>query len=183
MPHRDVASANPDRWDTRARTQLAHALRSRVAGDDAAEKAAVIWGAEGERWFTPEDPVWRVHADAAMFPGGIRALLLQSLHPLAMAGVAGHSGFKGDPWGRLQRTSEFLATTTFGTIEHAEQQIAIIVSGELIFTVGGETRVMTPGELVVIPPHVPHGGFSGPEGCVAIDVFTPPREGILRAMA
>ncbi|MFW5474701.1 oxygenase MpaB family protein [Knoellia sp. CPCC 206450] len=111
------------RWDARLRQQLATALRSRVAGDDAAAKAAVIWGAEGERWFTPEDPIWRVHADAAMFPGGIRALLLQSLHPLAMAGVAGHSGFKGDPWGRLQRTSEFLATTTFGTIQHAETQI------------------------------------------------------------
>ena len=117
-----------DRWSARARRHLATALRSRVAGDDAAEKAAVIWGAEGERWFTPEDPVWRVHADAAMFPGGIRALLLQSLHPLAMAGVAGHSGFKGDPWGRLQRTSEFLATTTFGTIEHAESQIARVRS-------------------------------------------------------
>ncbi len=107
----------------RARRSLASALRSRVAGDDAARKAQVIWGAEGERWFTPEDPIWRVHADAAMFTGGIRALLLQSLHPLAMAGVAGHSGFKGDPWGRLQRTSEFLATTTFGTIEHASKQI------------------------------------------------------------
>ena len=106
----------PDTWSARVRRQLAHALRSRVAGDDAAAKARVIWGAEGERWFTPEDPIWRVHADAAMFPGGIRALLLQSMHPLAMAGVAGHSGFKGDPWGRLQRTSEFLATTTFGTI-------------------------------------------------------------------
>ena len=115
-------------WAARSRRGLAHALRSRVAGDDAAAKAAVIWGAEGERWFTPEDPVWRVHADAAMFPGGIRALLLQSLHPLAMAGVAGHSGFKGDPWGRLQRTSEFLATTTFGTIEHAETQIARVRS-------------------------------------------------------
>ena len=65
---------------------------------------------------------------------------------------------------------------------HAEQQIAIIVSGELTFTVGGETRVMTPGDLVVIPPHVPHGGVAGPEGCVAIDVFTPPRAGILQAM-
>lgn len=118
----------PARWDARLRRQLATALRSRVAGDDAAAKAAVIWGAEGERWFTPEDPIWRVHADAAMFPGGIRALLLQSLHPLAMAGVAGHSGFKGDPWGRLQRTSEFLATTTFGTIEHAETQIARVRS-------------------------------------------------------
>ena len=109
-----------------ARTQLAGALRSRVAGQDAQEKAVVIWQSEGPRWFTPEDPVWRVHADASMFSAGIRALLLQSLHPLAMAGVAAHSGYKGDPWGRLQRTSEFLATTTFGTIEHAERLIARI---------------------------------------------------------
>jgi uncharacterized protein (DUF2236 family) len=58
-----------------------------------------------------------------MFPGGVAALLLQSLHPLAMAGVAGHSGYKGDPWGRLQRTSHFLATTTFGTVEDAEATI------------------------------------------------------------
>lgn len=107
-----------------ARTQLASALRSRVAGEDAATKAAAIWLTEGPRWFTADDPIWRVHADASMFPAGIRALLLQSLHPLAMAGVAGHSGYKGDPWGRLQRTSEFLATTTFGTVEHAERQIA-----------------------------------------------------------
>ncbi|HEY7720357.1 MAG TPA: oxygenase MpaB family protein [Pedococcus sp.] len=107
-----------------ARAQLAGALRSRVAGDDAERKAATIWLAEGPRWFTPDDPIWRVHADASMFPAGLRALLLQSLHPLAMAGVAAHSGYQGDPWGRLQRTSEFLATTTFGTIEHAERQIA-----------------------------------------------------------
>jgi quercetin dioxygenase-like cupin family protein len=81
--------------------------------------------------------------------------------------------------------------TTFVTFEpnadapmhhHSEQQIAIVVSGELTFTVGGETRVMTAGDLVVIPPHVPHGGAAGPEGCVAIDVFTPPRAGIVRAM-
>jgi uncharacterized protein (DUF2236 family) len=111
-----------------ARRQLAAALRSRVAGTDAQVKAERIWGAQGARWFTPTDPIWRVHADAAMFPGGIRALLLQSLHPLAMAGVAGHSGYKGDPWGRLQRTSEFLATTTFGTIDHAEEQIARVRS-------------------------------------------------------
>ena len=49
-----------------------------------------------------------------MFVGGIRALRLQSLHPLAMAGVDAHSGYRGDPWGRLQRTSYFLAVTTFG---------------------------------------------------------------------
>ena len=107
----------------RLRRSVAVALRDRVAGKDNAAKAAVIWDKPGERWFTEADPIWRVHADAAMFAAGIRALLLQSLHPLAMAGVAGHSGYKGDPWGRLQRTSTFLATTTFGTIEDAETLI------------------------------------------------------------
>jgi quercetin dioxygenase-like cupin family protein len=65
---------------------------------------------------------------------------------------------------------------------HLEQQIAIILAGELTFTVGGETRVMHAGECVVIPPHVPHGGVAGPEGCEALDVFTPPRAGILEAL-
>ena len=107
----------------RLRRRVATALRDRVAGEDNAAKAAVIWDKPGERWFTESDPIWRVHADASMFVAGIRALLLQSLHPLAMAGVAGHSGYKGDPWGRLQRTSTFLATTTFGTIEDADALI------------------------------------------------------------
>jgi uncharacterized protein (DUF2236 family) len=108
----------------RVRRSVAVALRDRVAGEDNAAKAAVIWDKPGERWFTQSDPIWRVQADASMFIAGIRALLLQSLHPLAMAGVAGHSGYQGDPWGRLQRTSTFLATTTFGTIEDAEAIIA-----------------------------------------------------------
>ena len=108
----------------RLRRKVAIALRDRVAGEDNAARAELIWGKPGERWFTEADAIWRVHSDAAMFVAGIRALLLQSLHPLAMAGVAGHSGYKGDPWGRLQRTSTFLATTTFGTIEDAEALIA-----------------------------------------------------------
>jgi quercetin dioxygenase-like cupin family protein len=66
---------------------------------------------------------------------------------------------------------------------HDEQQIAIILAGELTFTVGGETRVMHAGECVVIPPKVEHGGFAGPEGCTALDVFTPPRDGIVRLMS
>ena len=108
--------------------RLGLALRERVAGDDAPERARAIWGAEGERWFGPDDPIWRVHADASMFPAGIAALLLQSLHPLAMAGVAGHSGYRGDPWGRLQRTSHYLAVTTFGTVEDAERAIRVVRS-------------------------------------------------------
>ena len=59
-----------------------------------------------------------------MFIGGITALLLQSLHPLAVAAVAGHSGYRGDPWGRLQRTSYFLAVTTFGAASDAREATA-----------------------------------------------------------
>jgi quercetin dioxygenase-like cupin family protein len=66
---------------------------------------------------------------------------------------------------------------------HVEQQIAIILSGELTFTVGDETRVMRTGDCVVIPPNVRHGGAAGPEGCQALDVFTPPRAAIVSLMA
>jgi len=107
-----------------AQNRLGRALRDRVAGEDAPAAARRIWQSQGPRWFAESDPIWIVNQDAAMFPGGITSLLLQSLHPGAMAGVAGHSGYKGDPWGRLQRTSHYLATVTFGTIEHAEEAIA-----------------------------------------------------------
>ena len=106
--------------------RLGGLLRDKVAGSDAPERAQQIWGKPGPRWFTHGDPIWRVHADASMFVGGIRALLLQSLHPRAMAAVSQHSGFRGDPWGRLQRTSTFLATTTYGTIPAAERMITAI---------------------------------------------------------
>jgi uncharacterized protein (DUF2236 family) len=61
-----------------------------------------------------------------MFIGGIRALLLQSLHPAAMRGVAEHSGYRGDMWGRLARTSRFIAVTTFGTADDAELAVASV---------------------------------------------------------
>jgi len=105
------------------RTGLAQALRARVGGDSFAEDSRRIWTDPGERWFAPGTAIHVIHQDAAMYIGGIRALLLQSLHPLAMAGVAGHSGFKSDPWGRLQRTSFYLAMTTFGPIDQAEAHI------------------------------------------------------------
>lgn len=107
----------------RTRRALGEWLRARVAGSDAEERAQEIWGTPGPRWFRPGDPIWQVHENSSMFPGGIAALLLQMLHPLAMAGVAGHSGYRGDPWGRLQRTSHYLAATTYGTIDHARATI------------------------------------------------------------
>lgn len=103
---------------------IAKAVRDRVAGDQFADVHAAVWDTPGQRWFGVEDPIWRVHEDTSMFIGGIRALLLQSLHPVAMWGVHEHSGYKSDPWGRLQRISHFIAFTTYGPIDAAEGRIA-----------------------------------------------------------
>jgi uncharacterized protein (DUF2236 family) len=66
-----------------------------------------------------------VHADLpTMLIGGVSALLLQSLHPLAMAGMADHSAYQEDPLGRLRRTANFVGTTTFGTVDEANAAIA-----------------------------------------------------------
>ncbi|WP_197376741.1 oxygenase MpaB family protein [Mycolicibacterium baixiangningiae] len=105
------------------RSGLGRALFGLVAGPDGPDNRARIHGTPGPRWFAEDRPIRRVHADASMFVGGLRALLLQSLHPLAMAGVAGHSDYRGDPWGRLQRTSTFLAVTTFGPAADAQRAV------------------------------------------------------------
>ena len=71
--------------------------------------------------FGPDSVTWRVHADPSMALAGLRALLLQAVHPLAMAGVAQHSGFRADPWGRLFRTADYVAVTTYGTTREAQR--------------------------------------------------------------
>ncbi len=66
--------------------------------------------------FGPDAVCWRVHADfPAMLAGGVSALLLQTLHPLALAGVWDHSSFRTDMQGRLGRTAQFIAGTTYGS--------------------------------------------------------------------
>ena len=70
--------------------------------------------------FGPGSVTWRVHAEPILFLGGLRALFLQALHPRAIAGVTQNSGYKSDPWGRLVRTVDFVATTVFGTTAEAE---------------------------------------------------------------
>ncbi|WP_246159346.1 oxygenase MpaB family protein [Nocardioides antri] len=103
--------------------RLGAAIFHRVAGPDGAHHRDRIHFTPGPRWFEPGSPITRVHGDASMFIGGIRALLMQTLHPVAMQAVSEHSGFRGDMWGRLARTSRFLAVTTFGTADDAQQAI------------------------------------------------------------
>lgn len=108
------------------RERLGEGLFLRVAGPDGPKQAARIHGRPGPRWFEAGSPITRVHGDASMFVGGIRALLLQTLHPAAMRAVSEHSGYRGDMWGRLARTSTFLAVTTFGHADDAEAAVQAV---------------------------------------------------------
>src|SRR5579862_6277594 len=108
----------------RVRGRIGAAIVERVVGPQPASRRRPSVQAVGEPWFAEGRPIRVVHSDSAMFIGAIRALLLQSLHPLAMAAVAEHSDYRGDPWGRLQRTSYFLAVTTFGQADDAQDAIA-----------------------------------------------------------
>jgi uncharacterized protein (DUF2236 family) len=105
---------------TDVRTWLGEQIRDRVVGPDGPGRHAELFATDEPGWFDADAPIRRVHADASMFVGGLRALLFQSLHPLAMAGVAEHSDYRADPWGRLQRTADFLAATTFGPASEAQ---------------------------------------------------------------
>ena len=63
--------------------------------------------------------------------------------------------------------------------QHEHEQCGILISGELTFTVGEETRVLHPGEMWRIPGNIPHTCFAGEEGVTALDIFTPVREDYL----
>jgi uncharacterized protein (DUF2236 family)/predicted metal-dependent HD superfamily phosphohydrolase len=108
------------------RQRLSTALFARVAGPDGEKHRRRIHGTPGPRWFEPGSPITRVHGDASMYVGGIRAVLLQTMQPQAMTAVAEHSGYRGDMWGRLARTSRFLAVTTFGTADDAQEAVDVV---------------------------------------------------------
>jgi len=108
------------------RSWLGNQIRDRVVGPDADVRRTELFDTDEPGWFDDDAPIRRVHADASMFVGGMRALLFQSLHPLAMAGVAQHSDYRADPWGRLQRTADFLAATTFGPASEAQRAVDLV---------------------------------------------------------
>lgn len=62
------------------------------------------------------------------------------------------------------------------THSHPEEQISVVVRGEITMTVGGETRLLKPGDSILIPGDVLHGGKAGAEGATVIDVFSPVRK-------
>ena len=82
----------------------------------------VIAAGDGPSLYTPDSAPWLVHGDLGTLVGGIRALLVQALHPATLAGVADHSRYEADPLGRLAGTIRWLTVTTFGSLEAIERE-------------------------------------------------------------
>ena len=71
--------------------------------------------------FGPGSVAWDLHSHPAMLVGGLRALMIQALHPLGMAAVADHSDYRSDVWGRFDRTSGYVLNTVYGERAVAER--------------------------------------------------------------
>jgi uncharacterized protein (DUF2236 family) len=85
------------------------------------------WTEEEDRlgFFGPDSVTWRIHTDPSYAVGGLRALMLQALHPVAMDGVARNStGFRDEWWMRMTRTGQYVETVTFGTRTEARRMAA-----------------------------------------------------------
>jgi uncharacterized protein (DUF2236 family) len=88
--------------------------------------------------FGPESISWRVHSDPLMGLAGLRAILLQVLHPVVMDAIDLHSGYSDDPWRRLHRLTEFVTLTTFGSAAEA------MLHGSRVRAVHARIRGLTP---------------------------------------
>lgn len=108
------------------RARLGREVVSLVSSDPDADLRRFAEPVGDPGLFGPDSPVWEVHADASMFVGGIRALLFQAMHPLAMAGVAEHSDYKRQPLRRLQRTAMFIRDTTYGNTQQVNAVITMV---------------------------------------------------------
>lgn len=99
--------------------RIARRFRALLCGDPSGNPpwlAAVAEG-NGPGFFLPSEAPWVVHGDMATLVGGVRALLMQALHPGSLAGVREHSRYKADPLGRLAGTIQWLTVTTFASQE------------------------------------------------------------------
>lgn len=106
------------------RLRIGGGIRVFISGSQQVPQNRLAPAAEGLDG--PRVAMQAVHSDVAGLVGGLRALLIQTLHPLVMAGVAEHSNYRSDPLGRLHRTGAFLGATTFGAPAEAAAAISTV---------------------------------------------------------
>jgi uncharacterized protein (DUF2236 family) len=106
------------------RERVAVTIRDTMTNDETRSREIRLTDEDDTGLFGPDSVTWRIHQDSSMLVGGLRALFLQTMHPLAMAGVADHSNYREDAMGRLARTSAYVGITTFGTRAEAIDAIA-----------------------------------------------------------
>ncbi len=106
--------------------QIARRFRAVLCGDPSGNPPWLDAVAEGDGpgFFQPGDAPWIIHGDMATLVGGVRALLMQALHPGTLAGVRDHSRYKADPLGRLAGTIQWLTVTTFASRESILREAA-----------------------------------------------------------
>jgi uncharacterized protein (DUF2236 family) len=109
-----------------ARESVASGFRRMVSGDPTGAPDWVQQLAHGadEGYFGPASAPWAVHGSLPTLVGGIRALLMQALHPGALAGVTQHSRYEQDALGRLAGTTQWLTVVTFGDTAAADRECA-----------------------------------------------------------
>ena len=108
------------------RDKIALYIRALLSGAEngVPEWTPLVEAGEDAGLFKPTDAAWVVHADVATMIGGIRALLLQALHPGSLAGVMQHSRYEEDALGRLSGTIRWLTICTFGSKEALDVESA-----------------------------------------------------------
>ena len=129
------------------RLVLRRQILEMLSGDPDGEPAWVRAMSEGsdKGYFGPKSAVWHVNGHISVIVGGIRALLMQTLHPGAMAGVHDHSRYATDPLGRLSGTVRWVVTTTFGSTETVRKELTRVekmhsrVKGSFQTEIGDET--------------------------------------------
>jgi uncharacterized protein (DUF2236 family) len=112
---------------TWVREQLALQVTGLIIGDnDPAIERREVSFEDDPGYFGPDSVTWRMHEDSCMLAGGLRALMLQTMHPLAIAGVAQHSNYRDDPLQRLANTSVYVGTTIYGSQPQVRDAIRMV---------------------------------------------------------
>ena len=119
MKKSNPSEAQPEPKNNALQEYLSRRFRILLTGDPDGVPPwlEVIKAGEGAGLYLPTDAPWVAHGDLATLVGGIRALLMQALHPGSLAGVRSHSRYKDDPLGRLSGTIRWLTITTYGSHE------------------------------------------------------------------